>query len=183
MTTLTVRGTVFSDETGPFTIPNYRYTFQNNGPLTTTYIPPPRCTDPSRLTLAYRAGFREEEEHLPPRGFYNVDCAMTEYLDCMPTSTTTPMTMAEEQSVPIGVYYSPGIHCPSGWETIAQAARDGDNVPTTSGAMSLNAPESMSFPYHYYTAALMASSLKPSETIAVCCPRYAMSLLLLSILN
>lgn len=166
MTTLTVRGTVYTDsDYGPFTVPGAIYTFQNYGPLTTMYTPPPSCTATHRMIF----GTMVQDDH--PRGWYSMDCASTKYSDCIPTPTAKPMTPAEGHR-PIGSYYSPGIYCPSGWETVAQAARDGDKPPTTSGAMSLGA--SLTFPYFPYMPALLARSLQPSETIALCCPRYVM---------
>lgn len=170
MTTLTVRATVYTDPLyGPYTAFGSILTWQNYGPLTTTYTPEPSCTATDRLFI----GPRVEEDGDHPSLWYSLDCepTSTEYSDCIPTPTTTPMSMAEGQRIPIGTYYSPGIQCPSGWETIGQAARDGDKPPTTSGAMSFGATPT-SFPYYGYEPAILARSLQPSETIVLCCPRY-----------
>ncbi|KAJ5103098.1 hypothetical protein N7532_003627 [Penicillium argentinense] len=139
------------------------WTFQNNGPVTTTYTPDPSCTATSRLSL----GTIDSDNF--PHALYQVDCATTKFTDCVPSVTATPTGLFNEDDwVGVGSYYSPGLYCPSGWEAIAQAARDGDKAYTTSGAMSL--AESDRIPYFAYVPTLLASVLQPSETVALCCP-------------
>lgn len=74
----------------------------------------------------------------------------------------------------MGNYHSPGLYCPSGWETVGVAGRDGDKAYTTSGAMIYGT--SHWIPDFDYMPTLLAKNLKPSETVALCCHRCVMSL-------
>jgi hypothetical protein len=147
------------------------WTFFNYGPLTTTFTPAPSCTGTAHTELGTISdGFAH--------GMYSVQCETTEWPECSPPATTTPppaptgdVTLDDDPwTSSVGNYYSPGLICPSGWETVGQAARDGDKPYTTSGAMSFGASTWVpSFPY---MPTLLAKNLKPSETVALCCPRY-----------
>lgn len=152
------------------------YTFQNYGPLTTTYTPAPSCTATDRIIL----GTLNEDNF--PYQMYKVNCATAEYSDCMPSPTPTPTTSPNyDDWIGFGTYYSPGLYCPSGWVTVAQAARDGDKPYTTSGAMSIATVERI--PYFPYIPTMLASALQPSETVALCCPRYIISPSLLGFIH
>lgn len=140
------------------------WTFWNNGPVTTTFTPAPTCLGTDQILLGTIGTDN-------PYIMYSVQCDTTSFANCVPSATTTPFSSTDvEWASSVGSYYSPGLYCPSGWETVAQAGRDGDKSYTTSGAMSFASKERV--PYFDYMPTLLASILQPSETVVLCCPRY-----------
>jgi hypothetical protein len=86
----------------------------------------------------------------------------------MPPGTTTSATWYDEKEWVASVgYYSPGLYCPSGWETIGMAARDGKSL-STSGFLTTSVKK---IPSYEEPVTLLASLLEPSQTLALCCPR------------
>ncbi|KAJ5516017.1 hypothetical protein N7527_007577 [Penicillium freii] len=87
--------------------------------------------------------------------------------DCMPPGTTTSATWYDEKKwVASAGYYSPGLYCPSGWETIGMAARHDESL-STSGFLTTSEDK---IPSYEEPVTLLASLLEPSQTIALCCP-------------
>lgn len=170
------------------------YTFTNLGPLTTTYTPAPSCTASNRVGLGY----------VNPTGgnvyiAYAIQCTsdFNYFTGCTPTTTSavsTPTFTAtsyedyEEYEDSLiewkgfGAYYSPGLHCPSGWTTIGMAARDSGSSITSSGIMVPTASATATTKYsaddmYYYMfnyedpASVLKGILEPKQTMALCCPR------------
>ncbi|OOQ88766.1 hypothetical protein PEBR_11350 [Penicillium brasilianum] len=145
------------------------WTFHNYGPLTTTFTPAPSCSGTSHI------GLGTIKDDIFAYEYYNVQCETTAWPDCAPPSTVTPSPTTsladgydDTWTASVGNYYSPGLYCPSGWETVGLAGRDGDEAYTTSGAMSYGT--SHWTPDFDYMPTLLAKNLKPSETVALCCP-------------
>jgi hypothetical protein len=149
------------------------WTFSNYGPITTTFTPAPSCTATDRISLAVIYDDMTRAE-------FQVGCpTSTSDWDCMPPGTTTSATWYDEEKwVGTAGYYSPGLYCPSGWETIGMAAR-GEKSLSTSGFLTTS---DMKVPYYEEPATLLASLLEPSQTMALCCPRYVCIALLKGIL-
>lgn len=174
------------------------YTFTNLGPITSTFTPAPSCTGPDRVGIGY----------VNPTGdilnveFLTQATTKFDFDSCTPT-TTPPPTESESVMTTIhhpnkqqisefmahqvswrawGHYYSPGLYCPSGWETIGVVARDGGSslsssgiyVPTTAST-STRSYSTDDFYYYMFNYEDKASVLKgilgPKETMAACCPR------------
>ncbi|KAJ5190322.1 uncharacterized protein N7498_009307 [Penicillium cinerascens] len=140
------------------------WTFYNYGPLTTTYTPAPSCSATDRIFLG-----TIDSDGLPYLT-YNVQCETTWFSDCVPSATATPSVTSDGWRASVGNYYSPGLYCPSGWETVGQAARDGNKPYTTSGVMSFGASDRALYLSYDYIPTLLAKNLQPSETVALCCP-------------
>ncbi|KAJ5456759.1 hypothetical protein N7530_012033 [Penicillium desertorum] len=106
------------------------WTFENYGPITTTFTPAPSCTATDRLSLAHISNDMTRIQ-------FQVGCpTSTSDWDCMPPGTTTSATWYDEKKWVASVgYYSPALYCPSGWETIGMAARD-DKSLSTSGFLT-----------------------------------------------
>ncbi|KAJ5959632.1 uncharacterized protein N7479_006782 [Penicillium vulpinum] len=136
------------------------WTFENYGPITTTFTPAPSCTATDRLSLASIDDYTYAQ--------FQVACpTSTSDWDCMPPGTTTSATWYDEiKWVGSAGYYSPGLHCPSGWKTIGMAARD-DRSLSTSGFLTTSEDK---IPYYEEPVTLLASMLEPSQTMALCCP-------------
>ncbi|KAJ5210174.1 hypothetical protein N7491_009981 [Penicillium cf. griseofulvum] len=119
------------------------------------------CTATDRLSLAEINYDRTIVE-------FQVGCpTSTSDWNCMPPGTTTSATSYDEVKwVGAAGYYSPGLYCPSGWETIGMAARD-DKSLTTSGFLTTSEDK---IPYWEEPVTLLASLLEPSQTMALCCP-------------
>ncbi|KAL2802086.1 hypothetical protein BJX63DRAFT_415962 [Aspergillus granulosus] len=169
------------------------YTFSNLGPLATTYTPDSRCTASEQMIVGY---INPTGGNIYPE--FNVQCttSLSYYANCMPTtteaSTSTPPAFTgstEEEyeeyleSIPewtgYGLYYSPGLACPSGWETVGKVARDAEGTLTSSGILSPITPTTVEryttgIDMYYYgwedEASVMKSILEPRQTMAVCCP-------------
>ncbi|CAP95687.1 hypothetical protein E8E15_003726 [Penicillium rubens] len=137
------------------------WTFENYGPMTTTFTPASSCTATDRLSLAWVNDDRTLVQ-------FQVGCpTSTSDWDCMPPGTTTSATWYDEKKWVASVgYYSPGLYCPSGWETIGMAARDGKSL-STSGFLTTSVKK---IPSYEEPVTLLASLLEPSQTLALCCP-------------
>jgi hypothetical protein len=137
------------------------FTFSNYGPLTTTFTPPPSCTATDRLQLGrMTSGF--------PHFLYSVKCSSQSEWDCVPTGTaSSAATFDDLKYVGSAGYYSPGLYCPSGWSTIGSATADEHGAVSTSGYLVKTDQKG---PYYEQPGTLLASMLKPSETMALCCP-------------
>ncbi len=169
------------------------YTFSNLGPITTTFTPAPRCTAPDRIAVGY---VNPTGGNLVPKFAAQCTSEFNYYSNCMPTTTpastttspaVTGMTVDEVEEylstlidwTGYGVYYSPGLDCPSGWETIGMAARDASSTLTSSGILS---PATTTTVTRYTTgnmyyygyedpASVMKDILEPQQTMALCCPK------------
>lgn len=173
------------------------YTFTNLGPVTTTFTPAPSCTASDRVLLGY----------LNPTGnnlylaYATEPTSTPDFKGCTPTPSPTT-TDSVESSVHItsdeqmsafmahridwrgfGAYYSPGLHCPSGWETMGTAARDASSSLSSSGVFvptkASTSTQSYSTDDMYYymfnyedPASVLKDLLEPKETMVACCPRY-----------
>ncbi|KAJ5112988.1 hypothetical protein N7456_001522 [Penicillium angulare] len=140
-------------------ITNEWWAFTNAGPLTTTFTPASTCTN------SVYVGKISPELFLGPP----VDCTTYDTSGCTPSGTTTNTG----SSTTLGLYppweapyFSPGIHCPSGWTTVGAAVRGANDTMSSSGIMSM----SMGLEDYEIGAFMLASILEPSETLALCCP-------------
>lgn len=171
------------------------YTYTNLGPITTTFTPAPSCTDYVGL------GYMNSASDFLILDFRTKAEINTNYDGCTPTTTpsvtATPtstgyftseeqLSAFEAQEVSwraYGAYYSPAMHCPSGWSTIGMAGRDASGTLTSSGIYvpTKASTSTQSYPtddFYYYMfnyedkASVLKDILKPKETMAMCCPRY-----------
>ncbi|KAL4882160.1 hypothetical protein BJY04DRAFT_49580 [Aspergillus karnatakaensis] len=169
------------------------YTFSNRGPLTTTYTPSPQCSGSDNIYLGYI-----NPSYGNAVAEFAVQCTtkLTYYSECMPTTTeksttarptftgTTEEEYYEWEDSQIsytgfGSYYSPGLECPSGWETVGLIGRDAGPSITSSGALSPATTTTVTryttgSDIYYYKyedeASVMKSFLEPQQTMAICCP-------------
>jgi hypothetical protein len=139
------------------------WTFENYGPITTTFTPAPSCTATDRLSLAMIYDDMTDMR-------YQVACpTSTSDWDCVPPGTTTSASRFDETKwIASNGYYSPGLFCPSDWKTVGMAAQ-GDKSLSTSGFLGTSVEK---IPYWEEPATLLASNLQPSQTMVLCCPRY-----------
>lgn len=149
------------------------YTFNNLGPLTTTFTPPASCTTgTANLQIAVT-----DSEISSLFLQYAQQCSTVAGLDCAPPgskSHTQPTSTVNLNPTQIfnRVYYSPGFYCPSGWST-AGVAEYSNGTVTGLGVFKTTAT-----PTHYpdgpaefeLPGTLLMSLLDPSETAVVCCP-------------
>ncbi|KAJ5351711.1 hypothetical protein N7452_000685 [Penicillium brevicompactum] len=143
-------------------IPDGAWTFQNIGPLTTTFVQPTGCTkDPFVGLVSMSEGFANWA--------YGTQCVQTIADSCFPTTTATPVTSYNfAEWIGYGEYYSPGLHCPSGWATVGSASRD-DDGPSTSSGTSLPT-DSPDYPNWRMPQAMLSYGLEPGQSMALCCP-------------
>lgn len=147
-------------------------TFANYGPVTTTYTPPTSCS----ATDKYRLGTVTQGVAL--YDFGQVACPSTSDWDCVPSGTASASITAlvngdGQRYVASGGYYSPGLYCPSGWATVGVMARDASSSLSSSGVLSQSdTGTAMGDPTAFDPATHLAGVLRPSETVALCCPRW-----------
>ncbi|KAJ5630225.1 uncharacterized protein N7484_010325 [Penicillium longicatenatum] len=149
------------------------YTFDNWGPVTTTFTPPATC---ATSTTNIRIG--PTQNGSAPYFLYAQQCSTIGYWDCMPTGIESKavITASTFHSNPTDafrpMYFSPGLYCPSGWATVGLAAR-GESTLSGSGILSTASPiYNPDIPEFENPATLIMSLLDPSETVAMCCPRF-----------
>ncbi|KAJ5975023.1 hypothetical protein N7481_008730 [Penicillium waksmanii] len=168
------------------------YTFSNLGPITTTFTPAPSCTASGRMMLGYLV---DDGNYLNLK--YGAEPTLRIKFDgCTPspspTTTATPETtihhLSEAQKSAFAAqyvdwvnrdfYYSPGLHCPSDWETIGLVARDASSSLSSSGiyfATTTTTTDTKDDYYYYrndyeYPASVLKGILEPKETMVACCP-------------
>lgn len=148
-------------------------TISNWGPLTTTFTAPSSCaTATTNLLIAYNTSL--------PLWLWAVQCETLGYWDCIPTGTVTiTESVGRDGHKPHLIpehYFSPGVDCPAGWETMGVAAKGEKKSISASGILHAN-PDSPHTGLHSlelkdYPVKRLIDMLKPNETLAVCCPRY-----------
>lgn len=145
------------------------FTFQNYGPLTTTFTAPWSCDTTDRVIYGW-----VDDNGLDLYHGGRSQCTKSEFAECYPSATadvtaTTSYDRTWYRWSGTQAYYSPGLYCPSGWATVGIAAVNDKKDISTSGVLSY----STSTPYEtfVYPPTLLASLLEPSQTLAICCPR------------
>ncbi|CAG8259622.1 unnamed protein product [Penicillium olsonii] len=144
------------------------WSFDNLGPLTTTFTQPARCTQtPIHGFITTVLDY--------PLWQYGVECNPTVDASCYPPSTNSfTGTWNPREWLGYGDYYSPGLLCPSGWATVGAATRDEHHSLTFSGAAHPSKQPENSWIYLYRPQTALASALEPGQTMAMCCPSYSL---------
>ena len=144
------------------------FTFTNWGPLTTTWTPAASCSTLTDNVLLVTSSFSGNDAEA-------LGCA-NEIGDCLPCGplTTTSAKPTDYLGPPkhhLG-YYSPGLYCPSGWDTVGIASRKGDADVTSQGILSPRTliPTGSSSTIIDEPANVFMQILAPNETAALCCP-------------
>ncbi|KAL4862726.1 hypothetical protein BDV12DRAFT_39075 [Aspergillus spectabilis] len=190
------------------------YTFSNLGPLTTTFTPAPTCTSSDQMAIGIITT-AANNEYLSLDWQVQCSSSIDSEKECMPATTPAPTTTAPPSFDDMtneeleeyydskvyylgqGSYYSPGVYCPEGWETIGMAGRDASSVLTSSGFLATtptatttstrtrhrtSTPDAYGYydedydyynePYADYTNAafVLKDVLEPQQTMALCCP-------------
>lgn len=145
------------------------YTFNNWGPVTTTFTAPASCatvTDNMRIGLSSSPAF----------WMYANQCSTFAYYDCIPTGTAQVTTTYDANPADVldYSYFSPGLDCPAGWNTVGVAARDQDSSLSVEGVLkpTVTTPAYPHIPQWENGPSLFVGLLDPGETAVVCCPRY-----------
>ncbi|KAJ5801866.1 uncharacterized protein N7503_004316 [Penicillium pulvis] len=116
------------------------YTFDNWGPVTTTFTPPAIC-----VTSTTNIEIGLSWSNSAPYFIYDQQCSTIGYWDCIPTGTQSKATITASnlESNPTNafqaVYFSPGLFCPYGWATVGIAARE-ESTLSGSGILSTVSP-------------------------------------------
>ncbi|RDW61832.1 uncharacterized protein DSM5745_10504 [Aspergillus mulundensis] len=183
------------------------YSFTNVGPLTTTFTPAPTCSSSNQMLLGYVTTSANVEFVAGAELLVQCTSPHAWGAECTPSGTPLPTTappddfdlsyeeyMESQDSQTLygapSTYFSPGLYCPKGWETIGVAARDARSVLTSSGFLvpstitaavttSTSTSTSTETDENYdghvweeYMNPVMAlkEALQPKQTLAVCCP-------------
>jgi len=143
-------------------------TFNNLGPLTTTFTVPASCaTLTNNVYITTNKG----------RDLLGLDCnTKTSTLgDCYPSGSSVDAILASFAGNPERGeqlhYFSPGIQCPSAWTTAGVAAKDASGSLSASGVFtSASAVLYNSVFVDLVLPNILAANLAAGETAAVCCP-------------
>lgn len=150
------------------------YTFENWGPVTTTFTAPASCAS---STANIEIGLIRNDS--APAFMYNQQCSTIGYWDCIPTGTEskaafTASTLESNPRIEFeAVYFSPGLYCPSGWATVGIAASESSTLSASGILITTSPTYDPSIPTFKNPATLILEILDPSETVVMCCPRFA----------
>lgn len=145
----------------------------NLGPLTTTFTAPSSCATQSDHQIFANA----TSPHFP----YQVaeSCTMKPFGDCYPSGEKWESEKKQTTKFVQGAYqyFSPGIACPKGWETVGLLKHGSSTgqfgisgVLTVSGDPGSYGIEEERQPLQ--PTDFWKNVLNRSETMAVCCPTY-----------
>lgn len=151
----------------------FGYSALNLGPLTTTFTAPSSCatqTDHQLFANATSPHF----PYLPAES-----CTMKPYGDCYPSGEEWDSEAKQTTKFVQGIYqyFSPGIACPKGWETVG-LLKHGSSTGQfgISGVLTVSADPAI----YGIDDEVSSEVLRPtdfwknvldrSETMAVCCP-------------
>jgi hypothetical protein len=120
------------------------------GPLTTTFTPLPECSVPTRIG-----------SHLTAQTYADLcavwwpDCRAPDAaeIECLPSSTGAWNTAQK------GAFYSPGLHCPHGWQTVYSVTGAQAKATDTAGVTGND------------IGPIERNTMLAGETAALCCPR------------
>ncbi|KAJ5739914.1 hypothetical protein N7533_012698 [Penicillium manginii] len=109
------------------------FTFENWGPVTTTFTPPSSCITASNKI---EVGPRPSATHSGPNKpiyAYNLQCETIGGWECYPSATVEASTTPDTNPTQFfrANYYSPGLYCPHDWVTVGLASWDGDADSTS----------------------------------------------------
>lgn len=171
----------------PRTTEYFGATVTNLGPLTTTYSAPSSCATGFRAwgvarNVSYTGGMIGQYQ-----GQAGSLCEQQSISDCIPSGTKMDELMASAAATTTNdylPYYSPGLNCPAGWETVGVATGSGRPTSgaglyeTPKGAKGVFTedpwpyPPSRTQPVPLPLVKQYMAILEDTETIVLCCPRY-----------
>lgn len=151
----------------------------NVGPLTTTFTTPASCIHDTWLAAPAEG---------PKTVWYGLDCRDVTVNDCAPSTAALkshlPSDAASNPAAQWIPYYSPGVVCPSGYQTVGVAVKvnptstsmSGMFTRPSSGDDSEDEPTSGDIsgrgPMFNSGNNVLMDALDPGETAVMCCPRY-----------
>ncbi|PFH55914.1 hypothetical protein XA68_17392 [Ophiocordyceps unilateralis] len=125
----------------------------NLGPLTTVHQAPSRCYDRTLDTNVYATLDQGGSEFAQDLSMFVTDpstvealCPTAPFLSCLPRPSGAPPPRGT------GHFFSPGLECPAGWQTVASVT-------------GLTAPRD-----YMYVNGIVVSTLLPDENVVICCP-------------
>lgn len=142
------------------------YTYENWGPVTTTFTPPSSCaTASNKIAVGPSTN--------SPIFQYAIQCETIGGWECYPSATIETTTTPDLSPTQFfkAHYYSPGLYCPVDWITVGVASWDGDGANdkklVTEGVLApTKTPEIV-----LRDGEVFLGILEKSETAVLCCPR------------
>ncbi|KAG8670818.1 hypothetical protein FPOAC2_04121 [Fusarium poae] len=143
-------------------------TAHNLGPLTTTYTAPSSCATNLNYHVFVNATSPHDLLAVP-------SCSWPKYGDCVPSAKEWELTDQQTTTFYQGtsVFFSPGIACPAGWNTVGLLAHTESGKFSASGVLATPAPKleyEEGLPELVYPTDYWKNMLDESETFAYCCP-------------
>lgn len=161
----------------------------NFGPLTTTFTAPSSCATQAHPNLQWY--YHPRNNTAGAAGISGGQCFGVRYDDCLPSGTA--FDDAFNTIYPDGYmqYFSPGLHCPSGWTTAGTVP--GSGAKPTGGLHAVPSGASGIFTEDPWPFAAKSNAsgfgrvaflpqvkafpgiLEENETLAWCCPRWVIN--------
>lgn len=152
------------------------FEFHNIGDLTTTFTAPTSCPSTG---IAYQG---VEAPGLPGQMMFGVgSCSSADWdAQCTPNgdaAKTLYESVADSTSTTRAYYgfHSPGLACPSAWETAGIVSFNDGSVDASgvfaSTVFQYSTGETTALPRWNFALNALTSVLEPTETAIVCCPR------------
>jgi len=146
------------------------YSLLNNGPLTTAFTAPASCSTAYQTMIGLATDPADIE--------WPASCDFVPPADCNPNGAVIQSIESAAQgpnplSGNIIVYHSPGLVCPSGWETVGAAARLSPASTSVSGAFNFSTAlptGNAAFAELLPALDVILAALDVGETAALCCP-------------
>ncbi|KAL4912976.1 hypothetical protein BDW62DRAFT_8670 [Aspergillus aurantiobrunneus] len=140
------------------------WTLANWGPAPSTWDP--SCTAASDIYFA--------DNDVPEAPLFFQACPTDTIDQCWPEPTNSALVddfLSNRRNAP---YWSPGVNCPSGWESVGAASRPSDGDVTSTGIFTVNAVPTAPWGDDDAIAigfrGALGEVLDPSETAIACCP-------------
>ncbi|KAJ5414062.1 hypothetical protein N7509_000689 [Penicillium cosmopolitanum] len=141
------------------------YTYENWGPVTTTFTPPASCaTASNKIEVGPSDSSR-------PIFRYGLQCETVGGWECYPSATIETTTTPDTNPTQFfkAHYYSPGLYCPADWVTVGVASWDGDGDKSLITSGVLAPPTTAEIVQR--DGEVFLGILDKSETAVICCPR------------
>lgn len=149
----------------------FGHTITNFGPLTTTFTAPSSCATETTDRVFFGNATNLAQQ------FGNPKCLGGYVGDCIPSGSAYDDYVTSYWERPIQAwypYFSPGLVCPSGWSTVGTLA-----LAENTGSVDAGGVFTQDLLAGYPTRVrpwvepdeVWSNALKPSETVAYCCPR------------
>lgn len=149
----------------------------NLGPLTTTWTAPASCATDTGGWYLTALDPDSDRAFVGAKLSCESDGKSVTVDDCYPSNQVAAQQWSTQSGGLFNQYFSPGLHCPSGWTTAGTVVKASSGLTGASGVFTKSSNSTTRDPYSDWPVAFLDATrvyegiLEPSETLAWCCPR------------